>query len=192
MVEITPKPITVHIDVPTAKRIQTMATHLAAEYEGKKGKYETDKSNSLHSQIVGKIGEEAVARMFDLKKIEYLAWFRDHDMQAMSDLKLPGYHDRGVAIEVKTWVSSQWRDLGRAVRKNQYEDVFRKSDVLIWCTVGDKDFTTDSPFPAQIMGFNSLTEFDLSKKLFRDGNSYQVDLCLPMARFGAYLGDKRR
>jgi hypothetical protein len=96
-------------------------------------------------------------------------------------VKIRGYK-KVLRIEVKTWSRNYWQELGRCISVDQFPDLKRKADVVVWC-VTDADAIADSPAPVNILlaGWSTmgeisnasirLTGFDNMRKV----ENYQLD-----------------
>lgn len=116
----------------------------------------------------------AARRMFEAKTFKT-------EIVDNAGIFLPEFHDHGVKIFCI--VDAQ----GYSLPQMTFETLKRRdADVLLWTDINSYETYTKVSF----MGWNSFTEFDLSKQ--ERELYWAVDLCLPMARIMAFLGDKQR
>lgn len=94
---------------------------------------------------------------------------------------LPDFHHNGVKMAVILHAPED----GWSVNKTLYDRmVLDNIDVILWSSVRmRKNMSVTS-----VYGFNTMAEFNMSKE--SQGNNWRVNLCLPMARIRAYLGEK--
>lgn len=171
-----------------------VALEEAAKYKGEPGPY--GNGNKVRGHYVGKLGEVAAQKMFKTKGIRSIANFALPNHQNEADIFLPDYHDDGVRIEVKTWRSQEWSKMGRAIRCRQWDKIYENTDMILWCVTPNEETIIQAQLNktglwVRIMGWNSIIEYDMNKEMYKDGNSYQIRLILPLMRLPAYLGAKR-
>ena len=64
---------------------------------------------------------------------------------------------------MKTWSSNYWQDLGRCIAVEQYPDMKKKADVIVWCLVDVKkilDASASAPAPVKVLlvGWSKIDE----------------------------------
>ncbi len=111
-----------------------------ARWENQQGYY----NNRLNSHFKGKLGELAVEKFLASKNLKFDSHFRFSDRENLADivLKIKGYK-KIVRIEVKTWSANYWEELGRCISVDQFLDLRKKSDVIIWCITDIHDTSID-------------------------------------------------
>lgn len=120
-------------------------------------------NNRLGSHFKGKLGEFAVEKFLLDQKLKLDSHFRFPDRENLADLviKVDGYK-KVVRVEVKTWSRNYWQDLGRCVAVEQYPDLKRKADIIIWCLVDVMDIkeVLDNPMSLKVTlaGWSKMDE----------------------------------
>lgn len=149
--------------------------------------------NTPAGHFIGRLGEEAIQRMFEIRGIRSIPWFRDEYLSGKADVYLPDYHS-GIRIEAKSWKVGDWDERGRTVSKFQYKRVLSKTDILMWCTVDihcaitREKITKLNYLKIYVMGFTSMKEFDQNKETYTlDGKSWIVRECNPITDLQIYL-----
>lgn len=101
-----------------------------ARWKDQQGYY----NNRLNSHFKGKLGEIAVEKFLASNNLKYDSHFRFSDRENLADivLKIRGYKQI-IRIEVKTWSKNYWEELGRCIAVDQFSDLSKKSDVIVWC-----------------------------------------------------------
>jgi hypothetical protein len=182
---------TIYFAKPVISSIMQEATKLSDELneEIRKGRIQAHYINTPMGHFVGRAGEEAVFKMFSNRNIKIIPWFRDPYLKGKADIYLPEYKLR---IEVKTWKLHQWRLLGRAIHKAQYERVKRKTDLIMWATIDMSKFNDANKFnEVCVMGFSTMDDFDKNKIEFAgDGKSWVVEQCKDLSELGNILKKK--
>ena len=127
-----------------------------AKWESQQGYY----NNRLNSHFKGKLGELAVEKFILDQKLKLDSHFRFADREKLADLvvKINGYK-KILRLEVKTWSGNYWQDLGRCISVDQFPDLKKKADVIVWC-VTDASGTLDTTTPVKILlaGWSKLDE----------------------------------
>jgi hypothetical protein len=127
-----------------------------ARWENQRGYY----NNRLNSHFKGKLGELAVEKFLLDKKLKLDSHFRFPDRENLADIvvKIRGYK-KILRLEVKTWSMDYWHDLGRCISVDQFPDLKKKADLVIWC-VTDADEVVDSPAPVKVtlVGWSRMDE----------------------------------
>jgi len=125
-------------------------------WESQQGYY----NNRLNSHFKGKLGELAVEKFLLDQNLKLDSHFRFSDRENLADLviKVRGYK-KVVRLEVKTWSSNYWQDLGRCIAVDQYPDMKKKADMIIWCLV-DAQKILDAPAPVKVLlaGWSKITD----------------------------------
>ncbi len=143
-------------------------------------------NNHFDSHFKGKLGELAVEKYLNEKGYDLDSHFRFLERENLSDLviKLKKYTNI-CRIEVKTWNVKYWTELGRCIAVNQYPDLKKKADLILWCTV-DVDkmeplIKSPSTVPVMIMGWSKVEEIgnapvkDTGTGAMRKVKNYQLD-----------------
>ncbi|MCJ7433099.1 MAG: hypothetical protein MUO77_06385 [Anaerolineales bacterium] len=110
-------------------------------------------NNRLGSHFKGKLGELAVEKFLLDQKLQLDSHFRFSDRENLSDIVVKINRYKTIArLEVKTWSSNYWRDLGRCVAVEQYPDLKKKADIIIWCLVNVVDIkkVLENPMPLKV------------------------------------------
>jgi hypothetical protein len=125
-----------------------------ARWENQRGYY----NNRLNSHFKGKLGELAVERFLLNQNLKLDSHFRFHDREKLADIvvKLRGYK-KILRLEIKTWSGDYWRELGRCISVDQFPDLKKKADVVVWC-VADVNATTDAPAKVLLAGWSTMDE----------------------------------
>jgi hypothetical protein len=127
-----------------------------ARWESQRGHY----NNRLNSHFKGKLGEIAVEKFLLGQKLKLDSHFRFPEREKLADIvvKIKGYK-KVIRLEVKTWSSNYWLDLGRCVAVDQYPDIKKKADVIVWCLVDEKQIL-DTSMPVKILlaGWSKIEE----------------------------------
>jgi len=146
------------IELPVAD-VQWAADTARASFErweSQQGYY----NNRLNSHFKGKLGELAVEKILLEQKMKLDSHFRFADREKLADLvvKINGYK-KVLRLEVKTWSRNYWQDLGRCISVDQFPDLKKKADVIIWC-VTDASGVLDKPVPVKVIlaGWSKLDE----------------------------------
>lgn len=148
------------------------------KWESQQGYY----NNRLNSHFKGKLGEIAVEKFLLNQKLKLDSHFRFADRENLGDIvvKIKGYK-KIVRLEVKTWSLNYWQDLGRCIAVDQYADMKKKADVIVWCLVYENQ-VLDMPAPVKILlaGWSKMEEvLNATIKLtglnnMRKVNNYQL------------------
>jgi hypothetical protein len=125
-------------------------------WESQQGYY----NNRLNSHFKGKLGEIAVEKFLLDQKLKLDSHFRFSDREKLADIvvKIKGYK-KVLRLEVKTWSKNYWQELGRCIAVDQYPDLKKKADMIIWCLVDDKPIL-DAPAPVKVLlaGWSKIDE----------------------------------
>jgi len=150
-----------------------------ARWEGQRGYY----NNRLNSHFKGKLGELAVERFLLDQKLKLDSHFRFADRENLADIvvKIRGYK-KVLRLEIKTWSRDYWQELGRCISVDQFPDLKKKADVVIWC-VTDADAIGDTPTPVKVLlvGWSTMDEIAKAPIKFtglnhmRKVENYQLD-----------------
>jgi hypothetical protein len=129
-----------------------------ARWESQQGYY----NNRLNSHFKGKLGELAVEKFLLGQKLKLDSHFRFADREKLADIvvKIHGYK-KILRLEVKTWSRDYWQDLGRCISVDQFPDLKKKADVVIWCMT-EADMVADAtrPMPVKVLlvGWSAMDE----------------------------------
>lgn len=117
-------------------------------------------NNRLNSHFKGKLGELAVERFLLNQSLKLDSHFRFADREKLADIvvKIRGYN-KVLRLEVKTWSRDYWQELGRCISIDQFPDLKKKADVVVWC-VTDADAISDSPTTVKVLlaGWTKMDE----------------------------------
>jgi hypothetical protein len=125
-------------------------------WESQQGYY----NNRLNSHFKGKLGELAVEKFLLAQKLKLDSHFRFADRENLADIVVKvNRYKKVVRLEVKTWSKNYWQDLGRCIAVDQYPDMKKKADMIIWCQVDEKQIL-DVPAPVKILlvGWSKIEE----------------------------------
>ncbi len=145
-------------------------------WESQQGYY----NNRLNSHFKGKLGEVAVEKFLLDQKLKLDSHFRFSDRENLADIvvKINGYK-KIARLEIKTWSKNYWHDLGRCIAVDQYPDLKKKADIIVWCVVDEK-MILDAPVKVLLAGWSKMDEvLNASIKLtgldnMRKVNNYQL------------------
>ena len=148
-------------------------------WESQQGYY----NNRLNSHFKGKLGELAVEKFLLNQKLKLDSHFRFADREKLADLviKIKGYN-KIARLEVKTWSLNYWQDLGRCIAVDQYPDLKKKADFIIWCLMDEKQIL-DATAPVKVLlaGWSKMDEVLnapiklTGKDNMRKVNNYQLN-----------------
>lgn len=149
----------IELIVPDVRWAAETARSSLARWENQRGYY----NNRLNSHFKGKLGELAVEKFLLDKKLKLDSHFRFPDRENLADIvvKIRGYK-KILRIEVKTWSGIYWQDLGRCISVEQFPDLKKKADLVIWC-VTDADAILDTPSPVKVTLVGWSTTDEISK-----------------------------
>jgi hypothetical protein len=125
-------------------------------WESQQGYY----NNRLNSHFKGKLGEIAVEKFLLDQKLKLDSHFRFVDRENLADIVVKiNRYKKVVRLEVKTWSKNYWQDLGRCIAVDQYPDMKKKADMIVWCQVDEKQIL-DMPAPVKILlaGWSKIEE----------------------------------
>ncbi len=125
-------------------------------WESQQGYY----NNRLNSHFKGKLGEIAVEKFLLDQKLKLDSHFRFANRENLADIvvKIKGYK-KIARLEIKTWSKNYWQDLGRCIAVDQYPDLKKKADMIIWCMLDEKQIL-DAPAPVKVLlaGWSKMEE----------------------------------
>jgi hypothetical protein len=106
------------------------------KWSGQAGYY----NNRFDSHFKGKLGELATEKYLLEKGYKLDSHFRFPERENLSDLviKIRKYTEI-CRLEVKTWEAKYWPELGRCISIEQYPDLKKKADIVLWCVIDLKD-----------------------------------------------------
>lgn len=106
------------------------------KWSGQAGYYD----NRINSHVKGRLGELAVEKYLLEKGCKLDSHFRFPDRENLSDLVIKIKRYTAIRrLEVKTWDAKYWPELGRCIAVEQYSDMKKKADVILWCVIDLKD-----------------------------------------------------
>ncbi len=125
-----------------------------ARWENQRGYY----NNRLNSHFKGKLGELAVERFLLTRNLKLDSHFRFPDREKLADIvvKIQGYK-KVLRVEIKSWGREYWQELGRCISIDQFPDLKKKADVVVWCVV-DVDGVVNAPVKALLAGWSTMDE----------------------------------
>ena len=93
-------------------------------------------TNRIESHLKGKLGELAVEKYLLEAGHAIDSHFRFADREKLSDIvvKIRKYA-QVCRLEVKTWSRNYWAELGRCIAVEQYPDLKKKADLIVWCVL---------------------------------------------------------
>lgn len=109
------------------------------KWAGQAGYY----NNRFDSHFKGKLGELAAEKYLLENGHKLDPHFRFLDRENLCDLviKIKRYTEVR-RLEVKTWDAKYWPELGRCISVEQYPDLKKKADIILWCVIDLKDVET--------------------------------------------------
>jgi hypothetical protein len=152
------KSFEIELSIAEVKWAEDTARSSFARWESQQGYY----NNRLNSHFKGKLGELAAEKFLLDQKLKLDSHFRFSDREKLADIvvKVKGYK-KVVRLEVKTWSSNYWQDLGRCIAVDQYPDLKKKADIIVWCLVNEKqDLDTLGSMPVKVIlaGWSKIGE----------------------------------
>lgn len=125
-----------------------------ARWESERGYY----NNRFNSHFKGKLGELAVEKFLLAQNLKLDSHFRFADREKLADIvvKIRGYR-KVLRLEVKTWSREYWQALGRCISVDQFPDLKKKADVVVWC-VADANTAMDAPAKVLVAGWSTMDE----------------------------------
>jgi len=129
-----------------------------ARWKSQKGYY----NNRLNSHFKGKIGELATEKFLMNKSLKLDSHFRFPDRENLADIviKIKGYK-RIVRVEIKTWSTNYWKELGRCIAVDQVSDLKKKSDVIIWCLTNIQEIPKiPTTIKMSVYGWSTITDVE--------------------------------
>lgn len=117
-------------------------------------------NNRLNSHFKGKLGELAVERFLLNKNLKLDSHFRFPERENLADIavKFRGYA-KILRLEVKTWSRDYWLELGRCISVDQFPDLKKKADVVVWCAA-DANATTAISAKVLLAGWSTMEEIE--------------------------------
>jgi len=102
------------------------------KWSEQKGHY----NNKLNSHLTGKLGELAVEKYLLENEYDIDSHFRFPDREKLCDIvvKIKRYI-KICRLEIKTWSEKYWVELGRCIAIDQYADLKKKADLVLWCVI---------------------------------------------------------
>ncbi len=149
----------IELPVPDVQWAAETARASFSRWESQRGYY----NNRLNSHFKGKLGELAVERFLLGQNLKLDSHFRFPDRENLADIvvKIRGYK-KILRIEVKTWSRDYWQELGRCISVDQFPDLKKKADAVVWC-VTDADATVDAHSSVKVLLAGWSTMDDISK-----------------------------
>jgi len=153
------KPFEIELTVEDVQWAAHASQTSFAKWAGQEGHY----NNRLNSHFKGKLGEVAVEKFLLAQNLKLDSHFRFLDREKLSDIVVKINRYKKISrVEVKTWSRNYWTDLGRCVSVEQYPDLKKKADVIIWCVVDALDMkevlATPVPVKAVLAGWSKIDE----------------------------------
>jgi len=93
--------------------------------------------NLLRNHRAGKLGEVGLSSWLSQAAVEAEDVFADLGREREADI-IAG----STRIEVKTWSSNTWEEMGRCVRPGQMKSLVRRADVVVWCVLEQSEKET--------------------------------------------------
>lgn len=140
--------------IPDVQWAAETARSSFARWENQRGYY----NNRLNSHFKGKLGELAVEKFLLDQSLKLDSHFRFPDREKLADIvvKIRGYN-KVLRIEVKAWSGNYWQELGRCISVDQFPDLKKKADAVVWCVV-DVDAAVDAPAKVLLAGWSTMDE----------------------------------
>ena len=148
----------IELSIADVQWAENVARSSFAKWESQQGYY----NNRLNSHFKGKLGELAVEKFLLDQKLKLDSHFRFQDREKLADIvvKAKGYK-KVIRLEVKTWSSNYWQNLGRCIAVDQYSDLKKKADMIVWCLVDEKqilDASASIPVKVILAGWSKIDE----------------------------------
>jgi hypothetical protein len=109
-------------------------------------------NNTANSHLKGRLGEMAVEQLCEELSLDFESVFRDLSRDKECDLVV-----NSLKIEVKTWSTSYWDDMGRCIAVGQLGTLQKKANYIIWCTT---NYSGDGVAVVEIQGWNFVSEIE--------------------------------
>jgi hypothetical protein len=154
-----PTPIEINLPIPDVQWAAETARASFARWQNQRGYY----NNRFNSHFTGKLGELAVEKFLLRQNLKLDSHFRFSDRENLADIvvKIRGYN-RILRLEVKTWNREYWQELGRCISVQQFPDLKKKADLIVWCvTDAAAALTPPKPVAVLLAGWSNLE--DVSK-----------------------------
>ncbi len=135
-------------------------------------------NNTPNSHLRGKIGEIAFLRWLEGLGVAVDAAFRDIARTRKADLIAEGQRS-SVRLDVKTWDTRYWTEMGRCVAVGQLPKLQNKADGVIWCV---SPAVLEPGVTVEVVGWNTLDEVANAPRLLtgpvgrRQVENFQVGL----------------
>ncbi len=133
-------------------------------------------NNTLNSHLRGKLGEIAAADWLAANGIKIDAAFRDTGRIKEADIV--GVGARTLRLDVKTWDSKYWPEMGRCVAVGQLDKLRNKAEGIVWCV---SPSSLDPGIEVEMVGWNTLADIEAAPRRMtgptgrRQVDNYQVD-----------------
>ncbi len=179
ILSMTTQPHEIELSIDHVQWAAETARASFERWENQQGYY----NNRLNSHFKGKLGELAVEKFLLDQKLKLDSHFRFADREKLADLviKIKGYN-KIARLEVKTWSHHYWAELGRCIAVDQYPDLKKKADIIIWCLVDEKQILDASaPVKVLLAGWSKIDEVLnapiklTGKDNMRKVNNYQLN-----------------
>jgi hypothetical protein len=153
------KGIKVFLEMPDVKWAIAAATTSIEKWSGQVGYY----NNRFDSHFKGKLGELAVEKYLLENGYKLDSHFRFPERENLSDLVIKVKRYTEVCrLEVKTWDAKYWPELGRCISVEQYPDLKKKADIILWGVTDIKDaemlIQTPVGLPVLLAGWSTVME----------------------------------
>ena len=170
----------IELPVPDVQWAAETARASFSRWESQRGYY----NNRLNSHFKGKLGELAVERFLLGQKLNLDSHFRFPDRENLADIvvKIRGYK-KVLRIEVKTWSRDYWQELGRCISVDQFPDLKKKAEIVIWCvTYADAIADASTPVKVLLAGWSTMDEISKAPIQFTGLRPYAEDRKLSISR----------
>lgn len=148
-----------------------LADQTLTRFSNVKGHY----NNTLNSHLRGKIGEIAVASMFETLGYGVDLLYADLDKMALADIVISGK----TRVEIKTWSLEYWIDMGRCIAVDQLSKLQKKCDCIMWCVSTEK---MAPGMQVKINGWNYMSDVSTAPRRLtgpsngRKVENYQIEI----------------
>lgn len=138
--------------------VESASTSLA-RWSGQAGYY----PNQFSSHFKGRLGELAVEKYLLQNGRRLDSHFRFVERENLCDLVIKLDNSSNLRrVEVKTWDALYWPELGRCISVEQYPNLKKKADVILWCVVAagaaDRQLKQTEGEAVLLIGWSTLLE----------------------------------
>lgn len=151
---------------------KSIADETLRRFGGQQGHY----TNTRNSHVRGKCGEIACDRWLQNNAVNVTAAFRDISKINGCDIIASGA--KTLRLDVKTWDTRYWAEMGRCVAVGQIDSLRQKADAIVWCISPP---VLEAGMKIDIVGWNTIDDVSRARRLMtgpkgrRQVYNHQVD-----------------